>query len=206
MRQTRLLKNNQGFSLVELMIVVAIIGLLAAVGVPQYQKFQSRARTSEAKTALGALYSSEASFFAEWNCYVDDLRNIGFGVTGGQLRYVTGFAANSSVPGTACNAGRPPQSDVGAGAGVNMGVSNGNNVAAARTALSPQGTWQLNAARQGFAVTAVDTAASVNAAGTTFTGASGGDPKNTMNAAADTDIDVWTITQGKVISNPQPRL
>ena len=90
--------NNKGFSLVELMIVVAIIGLLAAIGVPQYAKFQARARQSEAKAALGAIYSASQSFFQEWNCYSSDLRNIGFGVTGTSLRYFTGFAASTAVP------------------------------------------------------------------------------------------------------------
>ncbi len=38
------LKNNKGFSLVELMVVVAIIGVLSAVAVPQFQKFQRKAK------------------------------------------------------------------------------------------------------------------------------------------------------------------
>ena len=40
-------RSRAGFSLVELMIVVAIIGMLAAVGIPQYAKFQAKARQSE---------------------------------------------------------------------------------------------------------------------------------------------------------------
>ncbi len=48
-------KVQQGFTLIELMIVVAIIGILAAIAIPQYQDYTARAQTSEAMTLLAGL-------------------------------------------------------------------------------------------------------------------------------------------------------
>ena len=59
-------KNQKGFSLLELIIVVAIIGILVAIALPQYQNYQVRARIGDAlnlvgsaKTAVGVYYSEE---------------------------------------------------------------------------------------------------------------------------------------------------
>lgn len=63
------LKNDKGFSLVELMIVVAIIGVLAALAVPKFQSFQAKAKQSEAKSNLSHIYTLEQSYFGEHDAY-----------------------------------------------------------------------------------------------------------------------------------------
>ena len=55
----------KGFTLIELMIVVAIIGILAAIAIPNFLRFQARARQSEAKTNLKAIFTANKSMFAE---------------------------------------------------------------------------------------------------------------------------------------------
>ena len=56
---------SKGFTLIELMIVVAIIGILAAIAIPNFLKFQSRARQSEAKSNLKAVFTANKSMYAE---------------------------------------------------------------------------------------------------------------------------------------------
>jgi len=64
-----MLKGKKGFTLIELMIVVAIIGILAAIAIPNFLKFQAKSKMSEAKTNLGAIYTGQLSFFGEQNSY-----------------------------------------------------------------------------------------------------------------------------------------
>src|ERR1700733_11334778 len=87
-----MLKNEKGFSLIELMIVVAIIGILAAIAIPNYQKFQEKALQSEATAGLGGIFTAEASFYAEYNAYTSPLDAMGFAPSG-NAHYTMGFAA-----------------------------------------------------------------------------------------------------------------
>jgi len=59
-----------GFTLIELMIVVAIIGILAAIAIPNFLRFQLKAKSSEGKTNLAAIRTAEESYFAEFGVYV----------------------------------------------------------------------------------------------------------------------------------------
>ena len=203
--RTSILKKNQGFSLVELMIVV-IIGLLAAVGVPQYQKFQARARASEAKVALSALYSAQSSFRQEWNCYSTNLRSVGFGVTGTGLRYFTFMrSATTGTPDatnyTNCNANLPTIVTAG------EAIADGNAPATGGT-VSPGAVWHtaLQVAGTRTAVIANSTFGTlINGAGDTFRAVAAGDPKNSLTTTT-ADADVWTINEVKAITNPQSRL
>lgn len=99
--------NSSGFSLVELMVVVAIIGILAAIAVPQFQKFQARARQSEAKAMLAIYFASQKAFFNEWRSYHPDILAIGF-ASEGLIRYDVG-TSGTVVPAGA-NPNMPPSS------------------------------------------------------------------------------------------------
>ena len=69
--RTLLRKSKKGFTLIELMIVVAIIGILAAIAIPNFLRFQLKAKTSEAKVNLAAIRTAEESYLAEFGSYVN---------------------------------------------------------------------------------------------------------------------------------------
>jgi type IV pilus assembly protein PilA len=63
-------RKQEGFTLIELMIVVAIIGILAAIAIPNFLQYQLKSRQSEAKTNLMAIKTSEVSWQGERGCYL----------------------------------------------------------------------------------------------------------------------------------------
>ncbi len=181
-------KSQSGFSLVELMIVVAIIGILATVAIPNFSRFQAKARQSEAKTNLAALFSSEKAFFAEWTQYYTDFRDIGVAPEG-QLRYHMGFTAAGVAP-------LPPF--IGSTNGGGVGTAFNTTIAWAR---APGST--LHASIPGYAAAAVNGtcgASALNAGSgstATFRANSIGNPGSTAV------LDVWSIGQAKDLCNNQ---
>ena len=89
-------RSEAGFTLIELLVVVGILGVLAAVAVPNYAKYQAKARQTEAKIQLGALFAAEASNILENSTYSICLGNIGVGPdtvgTPGSHFYAFGFS------------------------------------------------------------------------------------------------------------------
>lgn len=63
--------KSKGFTLIELMIVVAIIAILAAIAIPNYLRFAMKSKTAEATTNLGAIRTCEEAYYAEEDTYID---------------------------------------------------------------------------------------------------------------------------------------
>ena len=69
-------KRFHGFSLMEVMIVVVIIGILAALAYPNLEKYLKRARQTEAKTNLSAIYTAQKIYFTLHQSYADDIKKL----------------------------------------------------------------------------------------------------------------------------------
>mgnify|MGYP006151636385 CR=1 FL=1 len=63
-------KSNKGFTLIELMIVVAIIGILAAIAIPNFLRYQLKSKSSEGKVNIAAISTAQESFRAEFGSYI----------------------------------------------------------------------------------------------------------------------------------------
>jgi len=198
------MRRQEGFTLVELMIVVAIIGILAAVAIPNYQKYQARARQSEAKIALAAIYTVEKGYVVEHSSYSACLIDIGYNPDGtaGRRYYSHGFTDAVAAASTCGPDGAQPCAE-----------SNWGNI--------PAGTnCSVGAATAGPGASNYVAGAKVNAGGTVVntnalfvTASSTGTVTSAMNQStfiavgvgnispSATTYDVWSVDQQKNLIN-----
>ena len=174
--------SQSGFSLVELMVVVAIIGVLASIAVPAVNKYIAKARQSEAKTNLSSLYTSEKAFFAEYTAFDGRFAAVGYSPEG-QLRYNVGFAAAGFSAGPA-NGFNTTITNVSTRVGTYCGV--GGTMTNGCTLLSGANGAPNTLALPATAITAA----------TTFTAAAAA----VIHSGVATG-DIWTINDTKVLSN-----
>lgn len=191
---TRVPAARSGFTLVELMVVVAIVGILAAVAVPNYLKYQAKARQSEAKVALAAVYTVEKSFFAEQSTYWPCLSQLGYSPDSNERYYAIGFGA----AGAAAVVGSTQP------AGCNTAVPAGGSLAAIAAIGTPIYCFAASKRANGGSLidtTAIAAASCGGAAAATTT-------QNTFTAMGqgsissnDTKVDTWTINNEKLLLN-----
>jgi len=112
-------RSEKGFTLVELMIVVVIIGILASIAIPKFSSLIGKTKATEAKTILGQIVTGEKTYYFTNNAYIDfntaltdpdgtnDCAEIGFAQPDGRFTY--GF---QTVTATAKERVDVPQGDV----------------------------------------------------------------------------------------------
>ena len=169
----KLLRDESGFTLIELMVVVAIIGVLSAIAVPNFKKYQAKAKQSEAKIQLAAVYTIEVGAMADYDSYASCLTDLGYDQPA-RGYYVMGFAdaspfGNVEARGATCDSSvaLPPVVTLSAGAPVFDPESPANPTDATSIVAADFQTFKAQA---------------------------------TGNIES-TNVDIWTITETKSIKN-----
>lgn len=113
-------RREHGFTLIELMVVVAIVAILAAIAIPNYSRYMQRARRSDAQQILMQVAGAEERYYATYNSY-GSLATVGF--TASPLYSANRFytvalasSASSSFKATATPVSGGPQATDGCGA------------------------------------------------------------------------------------------
>lgn len=91
-RIKQVIKNEEGYSLPELLVVLVIIGILIMIAIPIYQSITTKAKMTEAKMMLKTVHSLQKAHYLEHDYYGEKLSDIGFEQNellqeGGNARY-----------------------------------------------------------------------------------------------------------------------
>lgn len=179
--------RRHGFSLIELLITVAIVGILAAIAVPSFAAAVARTRQAEGKAGLAAIHTLEVGYFAEESRF-GSLSEIGF-VNEGAGRYGYVIADGSFVP---------PAVDGNTGAGDLNPISGDGGTAFfefRRISTAMSGPGSSSGAAKGYGT------GNPHYTGSSFEAVAVG---SISGAPLPNDLDIWSIDNYRSLQNINP--
>jgi len=177
-----MVRRVRGFTLIELMIVVAIIGILAAIAIPNFLKFQCKSKQSEAKTNLSGIFTAEKAFFGEYTSYSTDLMSVNWKPDGAPA-YLYGFT--QSLP-----------TAVPVGIGTAYDATNNNSSVGIMYSNAAYLTTKMKQLL-GAALVVANLPATVMSPGVSFTAGAVGDVD--ADGALTGVVDRWTVDQFRTL-------
>jgi len=97
--------NSKGFTLVEVLIVVIIIGILASIGIPQFADSIEKAKGAEARSGLGHIQTGEKIYFAEREYYTAVLNDLDISLSQRYWTFVITTPSSTAFTATATRSG-----------------------------------------------------------------------------------------------------
>jgi len=131
-----MLKNKGGFTLIELMVVVIIVGILASVAVPLYTGHVKKAMASEGAALLGSVKTAELIYFAEKKAYTTDKDVLGIDATNN--KYFTDYTVectDATLDFTATTTG------TGDAANIVVSIDQAGNILWSKDGTTPTTPW-----------------------------------------------------------------
>ncbi len=93
--------NNQGYTILELLMVIIVIGILSAISLPSFLSQANKARQTEAKTYIGSMNRAQQAEYMEQGSFTVDAGELGLGISSETANYIyrisVGSAAGNSV-------------------------------------------------------------------------------------------------------------
>ncbi len=186
------MKYNRGFTLLELLVVVAIVGVLTSVGMPSYRRMASKSKKSEAKVGLGSIYTATTMFQAQYGAYGNNIGRIGADIEGSK-HYAMGFPKGGSGSVDCAQDEAKPKKDKGVGPQILIDYP---------PYYDGTATTLVNSA--GIAKCLVGPAGTMDDAGTVFLATASGCIRAGLGKdCAKEDQDQWTINPIRKLSNSQ---
>ena len=91
-----IMNKKKGFSIVEVLVALGIIGIVTAISVPNYTRMKRASKKAEAHSSLGQIYIAEKAFYLQWRYYTVDLVLMG-AIPEGPLTYNVGFHGDGVI-------------------------------------------------------------------------------------------------------------